>query len=86
MLAEYQIEFRHYSMALVGALILAKVVLLLEHVSLGAWVRVQPAWVDIALRTVLYSIGVLVVMTLEKGFEGRHEHGSFGNAVGAALQ
>jgi hypothetical protein len=42
-LAEYQIAFHRWSMALVGALVLAKVVLVLEHVSLGAWVRRRPA-------------------------------------------
>ncbi len=85
-LAEYHIEFRNYSMAIVGALILSKVVLILEHVPLGSWVRSQPAWVDVALRTALYSVGVVVVMVLEKGLEGRHEHGGFGGAVQAAVR
>jgi len=74
-LAEYQIEFRGLAVALMGALVLSKVVLVLEHVSLGAWVRSRPAWVDVVLRTALYSLGVVAVLLLEKGFEGRHEHG-----------
>jgi hypothetical protein len=85
-LAEYHIEFRHYSMAIVGALILSKVVLILEHMSFGSWVKEQPAWVDVALRTALYSAGVAVVMALEKGIEGRQEHGGFGGGVRAAFQ
>jgi hypothetical protein len=85
-LAEYSIEFRHYSLAVVGALILSKVVLILEHVPLGPWVRSRPAWVDVALRTVLYSAGVALVMILEKGIEGRHEHGGFVGAVRSTLQ
>jgi hypothetical protein len=85
-LAEYHIEFRHYSMAVVGALILSKVVLVLEHVTLGPWVRRQSAWVDLTLRTVMYSAGVLIVLILEKGIEGRHEHGGFLGAVGTALR
>jgi hypothetical protein len=44
-LAEYQIAFHDWSLALIGALILSKVVLILEHVSLGAWIRTRPAWV-----------------------------------------
>jgi hypothetical protein len=32
------IAFHHWSMAVIGALVLSKVVLVLEHVSLGAWV------------------------------------------------
>ena len=37
-LAEYQVAFHGLSVALVGALVLAKVVLVLEHVTLGQWV------------------------------------------------
>jgi preprotein translocase subunit SecG len=84
-LAKYHIEFRHYSMAIVGALILSKVVLILERVPLGSWVKARPAWVDVLLRTLVYSVGVVLVMMLEKGIEGRHEHGGFGGAVREAF-
>jgi hypothetical protein len=72
--------------AVVGALVLSKVVLVLEHVSLGAWVRARPAWVDVVLRTAMYTLGVAVVLALEKGFEGRHEYGSLGSALRQLLQ
>jgi hypothetical protein len=85
-LAEYRIDFAGWSAILVGALILSKVVLILEHVSLGTWVRTQPAWADVILRTVLYSVGAAVVLILEKGFEGRHEYGGFGPAVQQLFQ
>ena len=85
-LAEYQIEFTGISKALVGALILAKVVIVLEHVSLGVWVRVQAAWVDMVLRTVIYALGVLLVILLERGIEGRHEYGGFGPALRALFE
>jgi len=80
-LAEYQIAFDSFSVALLGALVLAKVVLVLEYVPLGAWVEARPAWVDVVLRTALYAFGVFVVLLLEKAFEGRHEHGSFGASL-----
>jgi len=38
-LAQYQIEFSGASLAFVGALIVAKVVIVAEHLSLGQWVR-----------------------------------------------
>ncbi len=85
-LAEYHIEFKGISKALIGALVLSKVVLILEHVSLGAWVRRQPAWVEIIMRTLLYAFGVLLVLLLEKGFEGRHEYGSFEKSLSAVFQ
>lgn len=76
-LAEYDIEFQGLSLALVGTLVLAKVVLILEHVSLGRWTRSRPGWVNVVLRTALYTAGVFVVLVLEKAFEGRHEYGGF---------
>lgn len=76
-LAEYDIQFAGLSKAVVGALILSKVVLILEYVPLGTWVHRQPAWVDVLLRTGLYLLGVFLVLVLEKGFEGRHEYGGF---------
>lgn len=82
-LAEYRIAFYGFSMALVGALILSKVVLILEHVPLGKWVTRRPAWVDVVARTALYAFGVFVVVVLEKAFEGRHEHGGLGASLTA---
>ena len=86
LLAEYHIAFSGLSVALVGALVLAKVVLVLDHGSLGAWVRAQPAWVDVVLRTAMYAFGVFVLLLLEKAFEGRHEHDSFGASLVAVFQ
>jgi hypothetical protein len=80
-LADYQIEFRGLSVAIVGALIIAKVVLVLEHVPMGFWFQKQPAVFDVVLRTALYGVGVAAVLLLEKAFESRKEYGGFGRAV-----
>ena len=85
-LAEYKIRFSGLSAAFVGALILAKVVLLLEHVSLGAGIARRPAWVEVAVRTALYALGVLAVLLLEKAFEVRHEHGGVLRALAGILR
>lgn len=76
-LAEYRIAFHGLSLAVVGTLVLAKVVLVLEHVPLGRWTRNRPAWVVVVVRTALYALGVFVALVLEKAFEARHEHGGF---------
>lgn len=87
MLAEYEIRFNKWSAAVVGALVLAKVVLVLEHVPVGGgWVRARPAWVDVVLRTALYSFGVLIVLAVERGISGWHEYGSFFASLKAALR
>ena len=80
-LEEYQIQFNGLSLALIGALVLAKVVLVLEHVPLGGWIRTRPALLDVILRTAMYALGVLVVLLLEKAFDGRHEYGGFGPSL-----
>jgi hypothetical protein len=85
-LAEYKIAFHRWSVVVVGALVFSKVVLVLEHVSLGAWVRARPAWVDVVIRTVMYTLGVAIVLVVEKGFEGRHEYGGFVNALRQLFQ
>lgn len=85
-LAEYKVEFDGLSVALLGALILAKVVLVLEYIPLGPWVRAQPVWVDVVLRTALYVFGVFVVLLLEKAFEGQHEYDSYGASLNALFQ
>lgn len=84
-LSEYHITFRGWSVIVMGALILSKVVLILENVSFGAWLSNKPAWVDVLLRTALYSAGLVVVIILEKGIEGRHEHGGLVGAVKAGF-
>jgi hypothetical protein len=80
LLREYEIEFVGLSKVLIGSLIAAKVVLILEYVHFS-FTKKLPAIVDIMIRTILYSVGVLVVLVLERSFESRHEYGSFGNAI-----
>ncbi len=85
-LREYHIEFTGLSAVIIGALILAKVVLILRNVPLGRWTTNRPAWVDVVLRTALYGIGVLIMLLLEKGFEGRHEYGGFAASLKSVFQ
>jgi len=80
-LAEYNIHFRGLSVALISALLVGKVVLILEHVTLGQWVRKHAVVLDVVLRTLLYTFAVFVALWLERGFEARHEHGGFGAAL-----
>jgi hypothetical protein len=67
-LAEYKIEFHGLSLALVGTLVLAKAVLVLEHFPLGAGIGRQPAWVEVIVRTAVYGVGVFVLLLFEKAF------------------
>ena len=84
-LKDYDIEFTGVSQALIGALIMSKVILLLELIKPSAWVQRQPAFVYIIIRTVEYTFGVLLVVVLEKAFEARHEVSGFTNAISHVL-
>jgi hypothetical protein len=84
-LKDYDIEFTGLSQAIIGALVMAKVIILMEFISLGPWVQHQPPIVDVVLRTLLYTLGVLIVVLLEKAFEDRHKAGSFGDAFSYVL-
>jgi len=81
LLKQYDIEFTGLSMAFIGALIVGKVILIIDHIPMGSWIERQPAIVNILFRTFLYSVGIIIIIILEKAFEVRHEYGGFFNAV-----
>ncbi len=85
-LKDYDIEFSGMSQAIIGSLVMAKVIVLMELISLGSWVQRKPPIVDVILRTLLYTLGVLIVIVLEKAFEKRHVVEGFGNAISFVLQ
>lgn len=78
LLNEYKIEFYGASMVVVGALIAAKSVLILENVPLR--LHNKPVIIDIILRTILYLAGISIILILERTFEARDEYGGFWNA------
>ena len=80
-LKDYDIEFTGLSQAIIGALVMAKVIILMELISLGPWVQRQPPIVDVIMRTLLYSLAVMIVVILEKAFEDRHLAASYGEAI-----
>ena len=79
-LIDYQIHFVGLSTALIGALIMAKVVLIMQYIEFE-WIKKYPPIADIAIRTFLYTLGALAVLLLEKAFEARDEYSGFGSAL-----
>jgi hypothetical protein len=80
-LEDYHIEFTGLSQALIGALIMSKVIILMDLIKPPNWVLNQPPIADVILRTIMYTVGVAIVIILEKAFERRHEPGSYGDAI-----
>jgi hypothetical protein len=74
-LAEYGIEFSGVAMALLAALVTAKVVIILDHVPLSRWLQGSPGILEVVARSILYTTTVLVALVLERAFESRAEQG-----------
>lgn len=80
LLSEYNIEVTDLTKAIIGALVVTKVVLVLDNLPMSG-VASYPAITGILIRTLLYMAGVLVVMVLERSFEARHEYDGFLDAL-----
>ena len=81
LLRQYDIEFKGLSMALVGSLIVGKVILIIDHIPLSSLIERQPAIIEILFRTFLYSVGIILILILEKAFELSHEAGGYFEAI-----
>jgi hypothetical protein len=79
LLEEYQIHFYEISAVIIGALVVAKSVLIMEAIPASKG-KNQPAWAVVLKRTLLFMAGVFVVLVLEKSIEARHEYGGFSDA------
>ncbi|MDB6023677.1 MAG: conserved rane protein of unknown function [Pedosphaera sp.] len=69
-LAEYQISYLHYGMAVVEALVLAKVILIGDAMHLGRRLEEKPLIVPTLYKTVLFSIFVGLFSVLEHTIGG----------------
>jgi len=85
-LTEYKVEFTGIWMALIGALILAKVVLVIDLIPLSGWTRKHPAVYFLFFRTLFNIVAVFILLLLEKAFETRREYGGFGSALSQVFQ
>lgn len=80
-LAEYGIRFSGLTIALLAALVTAKVIIVLDHVPLTRWLGGAPGIVLVLVRSAVYTAVVLLVMLLEKAFEARAEYDGFTSAL-----
>ncbi len=80
-LASYGIEFYGLSKAIVGALILGKVVLILDKTSLGNRFQNNPIYIDVIYRSLVYASIVFLVLLAEQTFHLYQESGSFKSAI-----
>jgi len=84
-LAQYDIEGVRASSALVGALLVGKVVVILNKTSLGTRFRASAVALDVFYRSIIYSIACLLVVFGENVVHGWIDTGSIGSGVSHVL-
>lgn len=81
-LASYQIEVQALSTAAVGALIVAKVVVVLDKTRAGVrFDATHPLWIAALYKTLVYVLATAVVLFAEKLFHAYRESGVLAAAV-----
>jgi len=79
--AQFSIPITAFSKAVVGALFAAKAVLILDETRIGKRLEHRRRIVAVAVKTVLYGFGTLLLGYLERFVEALHRSGSFDGAV-----
>ncbi|MFZ2312044.1 MAG: hypothetical protein WAV82_05455 [Methylobacter sp.] len=82
LLADYRIEVQVVSTAAISALIIAKIVIILDHTSAGnRFDTSRPLWWIVLYKTLVYLGVAFIVFTLEKLFHTYRETGLLNQAV-----
>jgi hypothetical protein len=69
-----------FSKALIGALFAAKAVLILDETPLGRKLERYRRIIAVAVKTLLYGLGTLLLGYIERFLEGLHKVGTFDGA------
>lgn len=81
-LAQYDIGFYGLSVAVFGAAVVGKVVVVLDKMRAGTrFERTRAPWVGVVYKTAIYSFVVLLVVAAEKIFHAYRESGALRVAV-----
>jgi hypothetical protein len=79
--AQFSIPITALSKSLVGALLAAKAVLILDETRIGRSLERYRKIVAVTIKTLLYGFGTLLLGYLERFLEALHRFGSFDGAV-----
>jgi hypothetical protein len=83
--AQFSIPISAFSKAVVGALLAAKAVLILDETPIGRHLEHHRKIVAVAIKTVLYGFGTLLLGCLERFLEAWHRVGTFDGALRAMI-
>ena len=83
--SQYSIEFSAFSKAAIAALIMGKVVLLLDWAETGHRFNRYPRAVGVVVKTIIYALVVIVVGLGERIRDSVHKAGSFHAGISAFI-
>lgn len=83
--SQYSIEFYAFSKAAIAALIVGKVILVLDWAESGRSVSTYPRAVVVVCKTLVYGLAVIVLGIGERIFDGYREAGSLRDGVRLVL-
>src|SRR5215475_12395207 len=69
-LAEYQVQYTNYWFPLIGAAVLAKVIMIGDYLRLGHGLEQKPLILSTLFRTVMFSVWVAIFNVLEERVRG----------------
>jgi len=81
LLRKYEIDYLNYSLAIINALIVAKVILIGEMAHLGRWGEAKPLYQSVIYKSVVFSLFVLVFHFLEEFVKRLIHHGVAGSVL-----
>jgi hypothetical protein len=84
-LAEYDVQFAGIAKAAIGALVIAKVVIILDKTKLGNRFEAHAVWSSVLYRSFVYSLFTAGVLVLEKLFHAWRHGAEYGHVLQEAL-
>lgn len=82
LLADYQIQFYAMSAIVIGALVAAKIVVVLDKTRAGTrFDDTHPLWLSVLYKTVVYALATAAVLSVERVFHAYREAGQLGQAL-----
>jgi len=84
-LAEYEVEVANAGGAVIGALVIAKVVIVLDKTRFGNRFERHAVWSSVLYKSLVYSFAAALVLAGEKLFHAYHAGESFRETLDEAL-
>ena len=82
-LAHYQISYTNYGVSIINGLVLAKVILIADHLHIGRRFEDKPLIIPTLYKSFLFTLCVAVLSMIESVIRGLFKTGSLSNMFGA---